>query len=110
VLARDGRLTVRFTEQPGAYRLRGQKNGPLVRGFAVNFSGDTSDLSRLPRQRLDELLGADRYQLARNQDELNRAVGADRIGSEFYPLLITLMAFVLGFEHLLANRFYRHSD
>ena len=44
VLARDGRVTVRFTDNPGAYRLRGQKSGPLVRGFAVNLSGDTSDL------------------------------------------------------------------
>jgi hypothetical protein len=110
VLAKDGRVTVRFTDQPGAYRLRGQKGGPLVRGFAVNLAGDTSDLTRLPRERLDEILGRGRYQLAKSKEEINRAVGKDRIGSEFYPLLVTLLAVVLGIEHVLANRFYRRSD
>lgn len=110
VLARDRRVTVRFTDNPGAYRLRGQKGGPMVRGFAVNLTGDTSDLSRLPPEKLDELLGEGRFQLARSQDELDRAVGSDRIGSEFYPLLITLVAVALGLEHVLANRFYRKED
>jgi hypothetical protein len=110
VRVQGGRVTIRFTDQPGAYRLRGQKNGPIVRGFAVNLSGDTSDLTRLNRDRLDEILGRGRYQMARNRDELNRAVGNDRIGSEFYPLLVTLLACVLGLEHVLANRFYRAND
>jgi hypothetical protein len=110
VLASSGQVTVRFTDNPGAYRLRGQKNGPVVRGFAVNLSGDTSDLSRLPREQLDDLLGKGRYQLAKSQDEIDRAVGNDRIGSEFYPLLVTLLAVTLGLEHVLANRFYRKND
>lgn len=110
VLSASGRVTVRFTEHPGAYRLRGQKTGPIVRGFAVNLAGDTSDLTRLARERLDEILGRSRYQIARNREEINRAVGADRIGSEFYPLLVTLLALTLGMEHVLANRFYRRND
>ncbi len=110
VLATGGRVTIRFTDHAGAYRLRGQKNGPIVRGFAVNLAGDTSDLTRLPREKLDEILGRDHYKLARSQNEINRAVGADRIGSEFYPLLVTLLALVLGLEHVLGNRFYRRND
>lgn len=110
VLARGGTITIRFTDNPGAYRLRGQKGGPVVRGFAVNLPADSSDLSRLPREKLDELLGKDRYQLARNQDEIDRAVGNDRIGSEFYPLLAVLLVVALGLEHVLANRFYRKED
>jgi hypothetical protein len=108
--ARDGRLTIRFTDNPGAYRLRGQKAGPIVRGFAVNLSQETSDLARLPVSRLDEMLGKGRYQLARNKDEIDRAVGNDRVGSEFYPLLVTLVALVLGLEHVLGNRFYKKDD
>ena len=104
--ARDGRVTVRFTDNPGAYRLRGQKDGPLVRGFAVNLSQETSDLARLPAGQLDELLGKGRYQLARDKEQIDRAVGNDRVGSEFYPLLATLLALVLGLEHVLGNRFY----
>jgi hypothetical protein len=110
VLAKDGQVTVRFTDNPGAYRLRGQRGGPVVRGFAVNLAADTSDLARLPRERLDEILGPGRFKLARSQNEIDRAVGADRIGSEFYPLLVTLLAVALGLEHVLANRFYRKED
>src|SRR5207237_10391290 len=109
-LATGRSVTVGFTDHPGSYRPRGQKTGPIVRGFAVNLSGDTSDLTRLPRERLDELLGRGRYQIARSQGEINRAVGTDRMGSEFYPLLVTLLACVLGLEHVLANRFYRRND
>ncbi|MBC7854981.1 MAG: BatA domain-containing protein [Pirellulaceae bacterium] len=107
VLARDERVTVRFTDNPGAYRLRGQRGGPLVRGFAVNLPADLGDLTRLPKEKLEDLLGKDRFQFARSREEINRAVGADRIGSEFYPLLVTLLAMVLGLEQTLANRFYR---
>ncbi|HUE71976.1 MAG TPA: VWA domain-containing protein [Pirellulaceae bacterium] len=110
VLARDERVTVRFTDNAGAYRLRGQRDGPLVRGFAVNFGPDVGDLTRLPREKLDDLLGKDRFQFARSREEINRAVGVDRIGSEFYPLLVTLLALTLGMEHLLANKFYRKDD
>jgi hypothetical protein len=98
---------VRFTDNPGAYRLRGQLGGPIIRGFAVNLAEETSDLSRLPAERLDELLGKGRYQLAGSKEEINRAVGNDRVGSEFYPLLVTLVALVLGLEHALGNRFYK---
>lgn len=107
VLARDERVTVRFTDNPGAYRLRGQRGGPLVRGFAVNLPADLGDLTRLPKEKLEDLLGKDRFQFARSREEINRAVGTDRIGSEFYPLLITLLALVLGLEQILANRFYK---
>jgi hypothetical protein len=110
VLARDGRLTVRFTDNPGAYRLRGQRNGPVIRGFAVNLPPDVGDLTRLPPDKLKELLGQHHFQLARNQDEIDRAVGADRIGSEFYPLLMLLLVVALAGEQVLGNRFYRKEE
>jgi hypothetical protein len=110
VLARDERVTVRFTDNAGAYRLRGQREGPLVRGFTVNYGPDVGDLARMPPEKLVDLLGKERYQFARSREEINRAVGVDRIGSEFYPLLVTLLALTLGMEHLLANKFYRKDD
>jgi hypothetical protein len=110
VLAREGRLTVRFTDNPGAYRLRGQRDGPVIRGFAVNLGPDVGDLARLEPQKLVDLLGKGRFQLARQREEISRVVGTDRIGSEFYPLLATLLALALGMEHLLANRFYRKDE
>jgi hypothetical protein len=110
VLDRDGRVTVRFTDHPGPYRLRGQRTGPIVRGFAVNVPAEASDLTRVSREQLDDMLGKDRYKFARNRDEIDRAVGNDRIGTEFYPLLATLVALIFGLEHLLANRFYRKDE
>jgi hypothetical protein len=110
VVARDGRLTIRFTDNPGGYRLRGQRDGPLVRGFAVNFPGGTSDLSRVEPKQLEEWLGEGRFQIARDEEEIDRAVGNDRVGSEFYPLLMSLVAVALGLEYVLANRFYKPQD
>lgn len=110
VVARDGRVTVRFTDVPGPYRLRGSRTGPIVRGFAVNVPAEASDLTRVSREELDSLLGKGRYQFARNREEIDRAVGNDRIGSEFYPMLAVLLAAVLGLEQVLANRFYRRDE
>ena len=110
VLAREGRLTVRFTDNPGAYRLRGQRSGPVIRGFAVNLPPDVGDLTRYPDEKLRELLGAKRFHLARSQEEIDRAVGTDRIGSEFYPLLMLLLVVALAGEQVLGNRFYRKEE
>lgn len=108
--ARDGVLTVRFTDNPGAYRLRGLRDGPVVRGFAVNLPAEVGDLSRLSAAELDARLGEKNYQFARNREEIDRAVGADRVGSEFFPLLGVLLAGALAAEYLLANRFYRPGE
>jgi hypothetical protein len=107
VVARDGVLTVAFTEQPGAYRLKGQRGGPVVRGFAVNLPSASSDLTRLPREQLSAMLGADRYRFARNRDEIVLEVGEARAGREFYPYLLIVITLILGLEQALANRFYR---
>jgi hypothetical protein len=106
VLAKDGQLTIRFTLQPGLYRLRGQLEGPVARGLAINVDPQHSRLARLTPSELDERLGPGRYRLARSADELGRVVGTDRVGVEFYPLLVLLLALTLGLEHLLSNRFY----
>ncbi|MDA1052433.1 MAG: BatA domain-containing protein [Planctomycetota bacterium] len=109
VRARDGEVIVRFTEYAGAYRLKGVKDGPMTRGFAVNLLPDATDLTRLSREELDSRLGKGRYQLARDQDEIELGVGEARVGREFYSHLLVLLAVVLGIEHLMANRFYRKS-
>ncbi len=107
VTAHQDLLTVRATDRAGAYRLKGFLGGPVARGFAVNLAPRESDLRRLSRVQLDELLGKDRYQLARNKDEIVLEVGQARVGREFYPYLMVLLVIVVGLEHLFANRFYR---
>ena len=110
VTAADGRIMVKFTEYPGAYRLKGNQAGPIGRGFSVNLPRAASDLERIPRDELDATLGPNRYHFARSKDEIVLGIGEARMGREFYPFLILVVALVLALEHLLANRFYRSTD
>ena len=107
---RDGEIVVRFTEHAGSYRLKGIKDGPMTRGFAVNLSPDATDLTRLSSDELDQRLGTSRYQFARNKDEIELEVGEARVGHEFYSHLLVLLVLVLGVEQLMANRFYRKTE
>jgi hypothetical protein len=110
VSAAEDRVIVKFTEYPGAYRLKGFRGEPVVRGFAVNLPEAASDLRRIERDELDAVLGADRYQFARSTDEIVVGVGQARLGREFYPFLVPLVALLLAVEYVLANRFYRKPD
>lgn len=107
VVARDGQVRFRATDVPGAYRLKGHSGTPIVRGFCANVRSEESDLTRLAPEQLDDLLGARRYKLARDRDDITQEVGEARVGREFYPFLMLMLALVLAVEHLLANRFYR---
>ena len=69
--------------------------GPLERG-------DIGD-----KAQLDELFGPIKYRIAENQSQIERDVNLGRVGRELFPLLILLVAALLGGECLLANRFYR---
>ncbi len=107
VQARDDRLVIPSTDLPGTYRLKGQREGPVVRGFSVNIPDTTSRLQRISIDQLDAILGPDRYQLARDRDQIFRQQGQQREGREFYSMLIVTLVLILVFEQLLANRFYR---
>jgi hypothetical protein len=106
VAARDDQLTIRFNDQPGTYRLRGIVTGPVGRGFSSNLAADATELARIDAARLDGILGAGRYQLARNREEIHRVVGQQRVGREMAPYVLALLAGALLLEHFLANRFY----
>jgi hypothetical protein len=110
VLPRDGLLSVPFTPHPGAYRLKGLRDKPIVRGFAVNLPADASNLQRVPLARVEELLGKNRFRYARSRDEIVLEVGEARVGREFYPYLLLVLVVILGLEHTLANRFYRKTE
>jgi hypothetical protein len=110
ITAGDDQVVVTFTERPGAYRLRGNRNGPVTRGFAVNLPARVTDLSRAKHETLAACLGQQGFQLARSREEIKREVGEARVGREFYPYLLVLLAVVLALEFLLANRFYRRQD
>jgi hypothetical protein len=110
VRSRDGEVVVRFTEHAGAYRLRGVRSEPVVRGFSVNLRPEATNLTRISSEDLDRRLGQGRYQFARNKDEISLEVGEARVGREFYSHLMLLLVLILGIEHLMANRFYRKAE
>jgi hypothetical protein len=110
VIAGDGALTIRFTDAPGAYRLKGNRGGVVIRGFAVNVPTEASNLERIEPKVLQDLFGKGRVQLLRREQQIERAQGRQRVGREFYPILVLLAALILGLEHALANRFYRRVE
>ena len=105
---KTGSLTITTTATPGNYQLRaGGTQGGVRRGFSVNVPAAATDLARLNHDELATLFGKDRFRLSRSKDEIERDVSLGRTGHELYPLLIVLVALILGGEHLLANKFYR---
>jgi hypothetical protein len=110
IMPREGVLSVPFTPHPGAYRLKGLRDKPIIRGFAVNLPAAVSDLQRIAPARVEELLGKNRFRYARSRDEIVLEVGEARVGREFYPYLLLALVVILGLEHTLANRFYRKTE
>ncbi len=98
------------TAAPGNFQVQsGGTEGGVRRGFSANIPAAATSLARIEPVELDALLGAGRFRLAHGRQEIDRNVSAGRVGRELYPLLIFLVALVLGGEHLLANRFYKRS-
>lgn len=106
IAAADGVVQVRFTQNPGLYRMRGLKGQPIGRGFAVNLNDDATELTRIEPAQLDQVFGKGRYQYAASPESLQRVVGEQRVGKEMGPLLAILLTALAALEHLLSNRFY----
>ena len=104
----DDQIRYRFTDAPGHYRFKGVFNNEVVlRGFSANLEPGATNLSRMEPSELDTFLGAERYLIAREKNEIQRQQGATRRGQEFYPLVVVMMLVVLAVEYLMSNRFYK---
>lgn len=103
----NGRIRFRFNDTPGHYRLKGTFDDRVqLKGFSSNLTMATTNLTRLRPEELDEFLGQGRYELAKQQDEVQRQQGTTRRGQEFYPLVVIMMLVIMGVEFLMSNRFY----
>ena len=105
----DGMIRYRFTDLPGTYRLKGQLDGPVLRGFSTSLDPAATDLTRLDPDVLDTFLGAGRYQIVQQQEEIKRQQGTNRRGKELYPLLMLMLLIAMSVENLISNQFYRSS-
>lgn len=101
------RIEVATSNWPGQYRLRAGGERGVDAGFSVNYPAVQSELARLAPEDLKTFFGDVPYQVARDQQGLQRNVDRGRVGRELYPILIVLVALALGMEHFVANRFYR---
>ncbi|MFI4876748.1 MAG: BatA domain-containing protein [Blastopirellula sp. JB062] len=106
VIPDRGLIVIPFTDQIGTYRLRPLGGGPSL-GFSVNLPPFATQLSPLDPEELNQIFGADRYQVAREQSEIEREQGKARVGREFFSPLIVLVALMLAIEFALSQRFYR---
>ena len=104
--ASKDRIEAPFTNSPGTYRLRTTADANLPRGFSVNLPEAATRLDRTTEAKLNEYLGAGRYQVATTEDAIVREIDQARMGKEFYPFLLPLLALVIGLEYVTSNRFY----
>ncbi|HVU89858.1 MAG TPA: BatA domain-containing protein [Pirellulales bacterium] len=104
-------VVVAATQLPGNYRVRagGDKDG-VNQGFSVNLAPEASQLKRIDEAELKRLFGEQTFHVARSHEQIDRHVSLDRVGRELFPLLIAVVAIVLGVEQVLSNRFYREAQ
>ncbi|MCC7264515.1 MAG: BatA domain-containing protein [Candidatus Latescibacteria bacterium] len=88
-------------EEAGLWRL--WQEGRLVDLFAVNPDPREADLSLVPRQRLEQLFGADRTRFFGPRDELRSLVLGNRYGRELWRECLALALVLLLLELWLAR-------
>ena len=103
----QGSLLFPSAKLPGTYRLRGAKNNqPVVRGFSINLAKEDTRLQRIEKASLDEIVGNDRFLIARQHDEITSSVGQARFGRDLSPFLLLLLGLVMLAEQAMSSRFY----
>lgn len=99
-------LNIAYTKRSGAYRLRGVGKGEnSVRGFAVNIAKQDLMLDGW-KSSMDKILGKSQYRVAKRKEDVESSVGQARFGSELYPFLMVVVAFVVLAEQAMSSRFY----
>ena len=107
-----GQTSVAFKDQStlGSYDVYQPGSRVPVRGFSINAPSPESDLTRLTKLELDDLLGENQYEVARDVDELKDDINASDLGQEVYPMLIMLVVVCFVGEHLVASYFYGRGE
>lgn len=95
----------------GQYRLKSaDPEVAFVYEFSVNPQDNESDLTPITDERLEELLGPERFTRVRSTQELDRAVNLGRLGVKVFPVLMGLLVLLFCAEHLMSHFFYDTSD
>lgn len=102
-------LTVPIADAAGNYRVQagGAEDGVDV-GFSVNIPAAGDAIRRVDPKQIETLFKDAPHQITREFAQLKREENPDRRGRELFPILICVVALVLGAEQVMANRFYRN--
>lgn len=102
---RGGHLT-----KAGNYTIWGtnpdQNETLAIAKFSVNTPAEESDLSRVPKEEIEALLGPESVVPQDRKTELDKTLHWNE-PLELFPWLMIGLLFLLAFENLLANKFYR---
>jgi hypothetical protein len=100
-------LSISSTDRLGNYRVRagGERSGVDL-GFSVNLPPEKTQMDRISLEGLEALFGEQDFRIARDRSQIERDVSIGRVGWELFPLLIVVIALLLGVEYVMANRFY----
>ncbi len=93
--------------QPGIYRRPATSGGAELPVLAANAERTESDLTPVDRDRLPDVTGADRTQVADNKDDLLRLVRASRVGLTLAEHALWLVLLLAAAEVFMANRLAR---
>jgi hypothetical protein len=104
----EGQLALTQAVTPGNYTLL-SGDGKRVASFSVNIPPAESQLTRVPSEQIDALLGDKAIlPVGRSPASLHEALqGHWAQPVELFPWLMILLLLVLAVENLLANKFYR---
>ena len=92
---------------PGLYRVKPfESQSPFDAAFAVNCRDAESDLTKIPDEELQKIVGTEHVAIVHDPNELQRAVRVGRLGVEIFPVLMGLLILLFCAEHLMANYFY----
>ncbi len=102
----------KYAEEPGNYTVegvsQGGSRGKIIGRFSVNLSAQEGNLDRHPSEKIELLLGAGSVVPVARKASIGQALD-DHFPEplELFPFLMILLLFVLAFESLLANKFYK---
>jgi hypothetical protein len=103
--AATGELALPPARQPGVYLVRdGRKQA--VAGVSLDIAGSESDLTPIPREEWEKLLGRSAVVGPESSAGLRDALSAGSAPLELLPYLLLLLLAILTLEGLFANQFY----
>lgn len=94
---------------PGPPKIAGHywlRNRDGQAGFSANIAEEATRLMRVDSARLDDMLGADRYKVVRQRDEMDWSLASGASAQPFYAQILLMICGIFVLEQFLSNRFY----